>query len=498
MTRWATELNEHPFFNLLEQIQEKIETAIKKFPDNVEAVGELTRTQSVLTLAKKNFKSLTPELTPISILATLNTYLSKVNPLIDAYIANGNIVYLYEVRNPANANTINTHINNMLTSIIAYGKFAPQSNDIEIIVEEHNQYIDLFKKNATSFIEEKTKMEASLKKSFDNITDLGNSLFGIEGDEESIKNSKISKINRLLEHSVKSNESIQKYYTELFDDSNAESLKTRIQAFQINSKRDTEEINELLLASQKELKDLKSFHTDVYGLTDEDTEGEKKDGLKKDIEDSIRNLGVYEKTQQAAHKTLLDKANEMLSLTTTIGLSKAFNQLKGTFSKANGIWNFVFIISLLTMMAVAYNTMSLNFFGVEEIVTPVTSTEDTKHEWETILTKMLKGMPLYIPLVWLAVFATRRRSENKRLEQEYAHKEAVAITYDSYKEQIELIDDSKNKELLLKLLDKAIDTVAYNASSTLDQGKHTESTPSHDLVKEFSNAIKKITPENGN
>src|SRR6185312_17547490 len=58
-------------------------------------------------------------------------------------------------------------------------------------------------------------------------------------------------------------------------------------------------------------------------------------------------------------------------------------------------------------------------------------------DWASIGISVAHKLPFYVPLVWLAYFASRRRSEFQRLEQEYAHKESLAKSYDSYRQQID-------------------------------------------------------------
>ena len=71
-------------------------------------------------------------------------------------------------------------------------------------------------------------------------------------------------------------------------------------------------------------------------------------------------------------------------------------------------------------------------------------------------------------MIWVAVYASKRRSENQRLEQEYAHKEALARSYISYKKQISELGKEDNV-LLEKLILEAINAISYNASKTLDK-----------------------------
>ena len=46
-------------------------------------------------------------------------------------------------------------------------------------------------------------------------------------------------------------------------------------------------------------------------------------------------------------------------------------------------------------------------------------------------------IPFILPLVWLALYSSKQQAQNKRLEQEYYHKEALALIYDSYRKEIE-------------------------------------------------------------
>jgi hypothetical protein len=89
---------------------------------------------------------------------------------------------------------------------------------------------------------------------------------------------------------------------------------------------------------------------------------------------------------------------------------------------------------------------------------------------------MLLKLPVMAPLIWLAVFASIRRSQYERLQQEYAHKEALAKSYQSYKKQLEDLLTTERESLQKDLINKAIEAIAYNASQTLD-GKHRDKMP---------------------
>ena len=106
---------------------------------------------------------------------------------------------------------------------------------------------------------------------------------------------------------------------------------------------------------------------------------------------------------------------------------------------------------------------------------------------EEIAKSILHSLPITLPLIWVAVYASKRRSENQRLEQEYAHKEALARSYISYKKQISELGKEDNV-LLEKLILEAINAISYNASKTLDK-KHGDGT----ILNEITQSIKNLS-----
>jgi hypothetical protein len=96
-------------------------------------------------------------------------------------------------------------------------------------------------------------------------------------------------------------------------------------------------------------------------------------------------------------------------------------------------------------------------------------------DWEEMLQVLLLRAPIVVPVVWVAIFSATRRSQYERLQQEYAHKEALASSYESYKKQLQDLKvdaDALQRELIAK----AIEAIGYNASATLD-GNHVEKLP---------------------
>jgi hypothetical protein len=48
-------------------------------------------------------------------------------------------------------------------------------------------------------------------------------------------------------------------------------------------------------------------------------------------------------------------------------------------------------------------------------------------------------------LVWLAFFASKQQAQNKRLQEEYAHREAMSKSFAGYKREAEKLDPKDSK-----------------------------------------------------
>jgi hypothetical protein len=93
--------------------------------------------------------------------------------------------------------------------------------------------------------------------------------------------------------------------------------------------------------------------------------------------------------------------------------------------------------------------------------------------------------------IWLAIYASRQRSENKRLEQEFAHKEDVAKIYYGLKKEIEELGDSEiGKKLNDEVIKILVTTVAYNPSQTLDSKSHKDNGPILGILEKVTTLVK--------
>ena len=169
---------------------------------------------------------------------------------------------------------------------------------------------------------------------------------------------------------------------------------------------------------------------------------------------------------------------------TSAGLATAYKDMKKSFDKPIENATFVYYFSI-GLMVVASFIFSIENIGGDHLISFV------KFEnWDAVLKGLVYRLPFYGAVIWLAFVASKRRSEYQRLQQEYAHKEALAKSYDSYRTQLEALD-KEDKVMQKEFIMKAIDAIAYNASQTLD-GKHGDNHPTLDLVGKVLDAVSEI------
>lgn len=116
--------------------------------------------------------------------------------------------------------------------------------------------------------------------------------------------------------------------------------------------------------------------------------------------------------------------------------------------------------------------------------------------FEKILSMMPKFataiVPLYAPVLWMAISANRKINLSKRLIEEYTHKEVVTKTFEGLSRHIEDIEDTKASKILkTKLLTNLLDINAENPGKLiLDYNKSDHPIASSKIGQFFDDALK--------
>lgn len=491
MSRWVTSFESHAFHSSWESLKERVSSIDKTEITDNDTLTELARLEKVIEYVDKYFKLIDPDINITNFVQTLNNlnqYIVNTTSEVNNFISNRNIAHLQRANN---------NIDNGLSTLKQFHTILPKvsGQGIYSMLKKYNETLD----EALSEIDLSTTIDSS-----NQIKTLKQHLIDGTDEEDSVE----AQIDYMLKDTEEKHTKLIEFYNNTLNDAEydgttkelVEKAKNDIESYLEQAKVDTLELS-------NKIDNFEKYYIKVFGeLNDED---ERVGGLKAELEKRIEVLDKFEKEQQKIHKeTLVNKLAEitkyeqeqqkhnknlfeqiesLLPSATSAGLAKAYHEERKKFKEPIKKWNKLFISALMLMFIATFITfINISISEAEGFKIGFVEIQN----FEQTMNSLLFKLPLYGPLIWLAIYASKRRSENQRLEQEYAHKEALAKSYSSYKQQIEDLKQ-EDQELLTKLLDKAIETISNNASESLDK-KHGDSTPVHELTKSLIDALKKL------
>lgn len=251
----------------------------------------------------------------------------------------------------------------------------------------------------------------------------------------------------------------------------------------------TEEKYELLTNSHDGLvPSIESIHADVKGVYDEcyalmktfnlSSEllyGHQNDGLESKLRTLAKDYELSLKTNKSKADELILQIEGALIGATNVELAKAFQDQKDSYKLPKNGWAFLFILTIGFMIYIGLDAASISSQGSQ------------------YLYDLGKRIMVFGPLIWLALFASKQQAQNKRLEQEYAHKEAVTKTFVGHQRQIQILAESDEKNsLLIQLANTTINTIDFNPSSTLETSNPKKDLPTSELLDLAKKAIDKV------
>ena len=490
MSRWIDNFDSHVFRITWEDLKGKLDEseADNTIPTDVQ---ELARLKKVVAFLDNALENLDPELFPTTLLDSYNQQATECRNQINNFNSNRNISHITNANK--NVDNLLTYIRpymihegsmkkTLLASVRAYNTEMEKSIEKfnEIVIEKLEEIetskgkIDIYEaetKHEFEIVEEaRTKIDA-----YETV------LLGNPEDDTSIK----EKFEELKKSFEDKHEKLQELYNEAFEDNEEDdtvSIRTALKKAKTGLEEDAGDAHQRLEDIKSEIKDFDIFYDKIFGkLNDEDT---RENGLESNLDKRLVQLDEYEEIQNTKHTTLFEKIETLIPGATSAGLASAYKEMKESFDNPIDKWNKFFLGSVGVMFFVTFLSFVNITGGLADFTFSFANAKGIEETFESLFNKL----PIYAPLIWLAIFSSKRRSEAQRLQQEYAHKEALAKSYDSYKTQIEQLEQEDSK-MLLKLIESSIDTIAYNASETLD-GKHGDSTPLQETVKQVTDSHK--------
>lgn len=444
----------------------------------VDSTQDFARLIKVITYIDEAIKSIDSELVPLTLWSECKNHCISCKPSVEEAV---------NTRTEATILTANNQVDILISKLAPY--FQDSLVKIRALKPAFNAYIKYITNQLDAYKKKNDDLMKELEEKLTTSSDINNELHGykenlsklyselvVGTDEETSLQEKL----RGLEQTIDEQHSkIDGFYSSLLVDEG--SIKSKIEEAQeliITTNLETQQISDDL---SEKLSELKDFHKKIFG--EPNAEGDVENGLKFEINERKNNLDSLITTQTNQYQAIKANIESLLPGATSAGLASAYHDLSVSFVKPITIYTRLFFLSIVVLLGLA-----LYFTNQNAILTDVPTATSDITIFKDIGIFLLQRLPIVLPVIWLAIFASKRRSEAERLKQEYAHKEALAKSYQSFKLQIEELDGENKEPLLEKLLAVAIDTIATNASSTLDK-KHGDNTP---LIGVFDKTIDRL------
>lgn len=466
--------NEHAFQNTWKELVGLLKTSTVDDKTVTTSVEELARLKKATAYIDQLLRSLDPELVPPQI---WDSFLEQsqlcLNQLRD-FENNRSLGHLRRA---------NAHIDNLLTYVRPYqvvtGRVAKSLKEAASAYSEAMRLqLEKFSSGVAESVAEIDRLAVQAGEKARLIGEAGDAVVAtskeVAGDGASP--GLHAKFLDALRDMEEKHQGISTLHSELLvDSSDRKSTKSVISEFAdliaAKSLRASERTGEI----ERQVAELGDFYIRIFGQAE--GESEEKGGLSKELDEQLERLAKSEREHNRRYAAWNEEIRGLLPSATSAGLAHAYATLKNSFERPIKVASGVFYgaVGLLIASSLILLVEKADFtqgFYVEFIAA---------RDWLGALKAFVQRLPFYAPVVWLAYYASKRRSEFQRLQQEYAHKEAIASSYESFKRQVSELGE-QGGELSKMLLATAIEAISKNASSTLD-GSHGDKFPIQEIIE---------------
>lgn len=136
-----------------------------------------------------------------------------------------------------------------------------------------------------------------------------------------------------------------------------------------------------------------------------------------DYESRLKALIEQSNTQ---HKQIV----ELLGGATDAGLASAFDRRSKKFKTPERMWQGTFVFSLLGLVGLAV----WQAYSYQKL--------DQLPDWQQVARMLAIKLPFAVPLVWLAIHSARQAALAKQMEEEYAYKATISMSFNGYRRQM--------------------------------------------------------------
>ncbi len=252
-----------------------------------------------------------------------------------------------------------------------------------------------------------------------------------------------------------------------------------IKAIYDNCESTEKKINGLLKQSSDKKQEILDVYDEIFGYDLPDGSGKHEEGLVEKLEESYNELDgkinkfktelesfkeqkekeymdfiVFKKNE---HDAIQKRIKELLPGAMTAGLSHAYNDQCNAEKTERKYALRAYYIAIILMTLFAFVPFVISFFLRYRLEK---TWLDIIHLYPQIVCVIV---PLYLPALWVALSSSRKVNLSKRLIEEYAHKVALARTFQGLEEQISGLENNETAmELKVKLLYNLVSVSAEN------------------------------------
>lgn len=479
MNSWVEQYDQKvrdAFTSLTVELEESFFSGITSYKNEEIFLNELRRMRTFIELNTKIIPSIDPIMVHPNHIEELHRLIVGAQQNIKQFLRNVNVTHLQNI----NYALVQLHY-----ILLPLHRVKGYESDHELTIHSiaAEDIENRYKKLLETVNELKIETESMVSRVSDNvelsdglcknIQDFSKELFD---DDVSIK----KQIYRFLKDAKEEASEIKEYHQNLLQGpSNAPGIKQQIDSAKQTIDDNLSQAQEKLRNASEKIGVLEEFYTRVYGSPDD----EASQGLSRYLEIKTAELEKYEADQKEKNQSLQDDIRSLIDDATNAGLAGAYSDMKKSFRWPIIGYQVIFYLSISALLLVSYFfLMPPRILPSAQVTAPnqpigsvsvPLKIEASKklNKASTIqdyLDSYLSRISIIGALIWLAYFASRRLSENRRLKQEYAHKEAVAKSYLSFKKQIQELG-YEDTTLLEDLMRAAIEAISHNASETLDK-----------------------------
>ena len=215
------------------------------------------------------------------------------------------------------------------------------------------------------------------------------------------------------------------------------------------SETDDEGNEEFVEGLKQELeKSYEGFSSKLESLQGEfnDLQISNKDKFEEFYEQYSNNSNSLLKDWETRYTNLNKKIEALLPNALTAGLSYAFSEKKTEETKSHDGYKVLFQWGIAGLIIVSIIPFAISCYSIYHEV-----------KLDIVINRLPKIvvaiLPLYVPILWFTISASKKMNLSKRLIEEYTHKEVLSKTYEGLSKQIENLDgDDDAADLKTKLL----------------------------------------------